>query len=240
MSQERQGPHPDDTPRPVTTRWSEDPAVDDDDLARPFVPGRSRPPEPSSGASETPNADESPVFGLDEENAPFPFEGPADSGPGQDVVPAFESGPPLSGPTDDAPEDPGAPEDEFPFAALDQDLDPADALEVEADRSDFLPGDGGAVTTEEDAVDAGPGPDGWEPFEPGEAEGAGDAEAEAVPAESEPAPSDAVEEVAGLLERLARQLRTEGVTGLEAELTSPDRLAALVAGVLAGYVSGRS
>lgn len=47
-------------------------------------------------------------------------------------------------------------------------------------------------------------------------------------------------EVAALLEQMARLLREEGAGAVEREMRSPDRLTSLLAGLVSGYVSGRS
>jgi hypothetical protein len=280
MTQEGQGPTPDETTRPVTTRWSEDPLANDDDLAPPFVPGRSAASGPApDGAAET---------GEDGES-PFPFDSSWD-----------QEGEPLEA----EPASPEAGESDFPFDQLDDEPGSEDRPDVEADRGDFLPGDGGPATTPEEAVAAQPGPDGWEPFG-ADTEEADEADAEPDPyadsvsyadaepyqeaepyadtvpyADVEPYPGDdaygaaesgvevepsgtsedadsgyseswdaevppgeppsVVDEVAGLLDRLAERVREEGAAGLKAEMESADRLTSLVAGLLAGYVSGRS
>lgn len=46
-------------------------------------------------------------------------------------------------------------------------------------------------------------------------------------------------EVAGRLEELARRLRRDGARGVEAEMASSDRIVALLAGLIAGYLAGR-
>lgn len=50
----------------------------------------------------------------------------------------------------------------------------------------------------------------------------------------------AVEEAAALLDRLAGMLRSDGEAAMRRELHAPDRLTAVLAGILAGYLSGRS
>lgn len=61
--------------------------------------------------------------------------------------------------------------------------------------------------------------------------------------DAEPEPgtggTDAAAEVAHRLEAMARRLREEGVRAAEAEMGSPDRFTALLAGLLAGYLTGR-
>lgn len=110
--------------------------------------------------------------------------------------------------------------------------------------------DAGFEESDIDAVAAEPGPDGWEsapltepapetlPAGPayGEASLPG---AEATP-ESYDAPlPDVRSEVAAELERMARLVREEGPDAVAAEMASPDRLTAILAGMVAGYLSGR-
>lgn len=57
---------------------------------------------------------------------------------------------------------------------------------------------------------------------------------------SAPPAADSIEETASLLDRMADVLRSEGEAGVRRELDSPDRLTAVLAGILAGYLSGRS
>jgi hypothetical protein len=67
-------------------------------------------------------------------------------------------------------------------------------------------------------------------------------EAEAAAAVDEPAQamgSGDADDVADRLEALARRLRDEGAGAAESALASGDRLTALLAGVLAGYLAGR-
>ena len=71
--------------------------------------------------------------------------------------------------------------------------------------------------------------------EEGEGEGKGEAVVEA-PAETPPGDAN---DVAERLEEMARQLRSEGSAAAEAALGSADRLTALLAGVVAGYLVGR-
>lgn len=112
-----------------------------------------------------------------------------------------------------------AAEDDFPFEQFD--------IEGESEEG------AGAVTeaAQEPLPDAAPdvipdvqraaGPAGTDVAEPGAAAG------------------DTAGDVAALLDRLARTLRTEGEVGIRREMESPDRLTALLAGLVAGYLSGR-
>jgi hypothetical protein len=54
----------------------------------------------------------------------------------------------------------------------------------------------------------------------------------------EPGQDEAVA-LAEVLEGLAARLRGDGARGVEAEMASPDRITALLAGFLAGYLAGR-
>ena len=47
------------------------------------------------------------------------------------------------------------------------------------------------------------------------------------------------DELADRLEAMADKLRRRGTAGVEADMSSPDRFTALLAGLLAGYLSGR-
>ncbi|NIP79314.1 MAG: hypothetical protein GWM90_08920 [Gemmatimonadetes bacterium] len=50
---------------------------------------------------------------------------------------------------------------------------------------------------------------------------------------------DALEEAAFELERMARLLREGGADAVAEEVSSPDRLTATLAGLVAGYLAGR-
>jgi hypothetical protein len=205
-----QGQEPDETPAPpVPTRWSEDATAEGDELAPPYLPDRAKW-DATSGPGETPaGPGAQPSPG---EEPAFPFDEPAG-----EVVEAGAA---------DA-EATGAP-DEYPYGAVD------------------------AVTEEESGVDVAeePGRDGWEaepltgpppdtlPTGPayGEASLPG---AEATPEPYDAPAPDVGEEVAAELERMARLVREGGSDAVAAEMSSPDRLTALLAGMVAGYLSGR-
>lgn len=237
MTDEAQGQNPEDTPAPpASTRWSEDPVPDEDVLAAPYVPGR----EAAAPAPGTEEATSEPVASgvpaeVDEvEDEPFPFEAPEDDFP-------FDQFDIEGAPESAVAEEPAPPEQETP---------------AEEQRATETVGWSPADLDMEEEEDTG-----WEPF----AEPAVEAEptVEAAPAaESEPtreaepvrelesvpepelvpvtdAGSDAENEVAVLLDRLARLVRDEGEEALRREMESSDRLASLISGLLAGYLSGR-
>lgn len=170
----------------------------------------------------------------DDTDAPPPPYVPASRGPGGESTDAVESGAaaepfPFEAPAEEAPGlaggeiDEDEPVDDFPF----------DAFEIEG------PEESGAGAAE-GAWETGSGPAPLpathalpdytgEPL-PGRA-GTSDAYGESAP--------DAVTEVAFELERIARLLREQGPDAVAAEMASPDRLTAILAGVVAGYVTGR-
>ena len=241
MTDEAHGQSHDDTPTPpASTRWSEDPVQDDESLAPPFVPGRSA--GPTAGATAE---DRAPAPTTPAEPAPAPAEDED-----EDALFPFET----SFGADEEPET--VPEDDFPFDQFDIDGGAAPSTEEET-------GSGWSPSTD---VEWEPEPTG-EPLEPVEetSEPAEIPEAELVPldavsepvvdvevettAEQEdvyeaepvgPAADSGAEEVAGLLDRLAGLLREEGAEAVRREMESSDRLTALLSGLIAGYLSGRS
>lgn len=113
-------------------------------------------------------------------------------------------------------------EDDFPF----------DEFDIEGDR-------GAEPATEEpEVVEVEPEVEaenvGWTPAD------LDLGKADEVPMAPAAAPDDDTEEVAALLDRLARLLRDEGQEAVHREMKSSDRLTAVLAGVVAGYLSGRS
>jgi hypothetical protein len=243
MTQEGQGPRPDETRSPLapptSTRWSEDPVEDTPDLAPPFVPGRASGPGPGPAAEhiteETADAVTAPEGAeAPEEPAPFPFEtGDADE--------ADEAGMPVPASGDD-----------FPFDQFHIQGDEEEELAPAAyDSGDWIteappeaPSDVGtpAVPDTTDAADEAAGepwdekPDATEPW----GEVASPAPSLDPIAEARPGAQDGVrEEIAAMLQHLARTVREEGEPGVRREIDSEDRLTSLIAGLLAGHLSAR-
>ncbi len=229
MTHEGQGPRPDETATPLTpptsTRWSEEPVEDVPDLAPPFVARRA---DPGAGGQagglreETAEAATAPAPGGTEaasadEPAPFPFETELD-----------EDAPGTPVPADD---------DDFPF----------DQFDIE--------GDDDAGVAADETADEEPEPWGELPPEPAPwaetvAESVDDAPTAGSAAGTEPGLDErepalgpagsAGEQMASLLERLARTIRADGEAGVRREIDSEDRLTSLIAGLLAGHLSARS
>lgn len=272
MTQEGQGPSPDETsPPPTSTRWSEDPVDEEAEIAPPFVAGRSSPQQP-----ESPVKGEEPLF-VDE--AAVPAE-PDWSGGSDLDVPDWEGQPSA--------QEPETVEREPGEAAIDpEELAAGSGMPTAAEAEQDFPFDqfGGAepetaepdVGTpegdqEEQAEEAPGASGGWSPFEAydelsattgsegateateqeepdpwAEPEGTVEPQAEAiplppVPAEAEEleerAEADPAEEMATLLERMARTLRDEGPDAVRAEMDAPDRMTSVLAGLVSGWLSG--
>lgn len=276
MTQEGQGPSPEEayTP-PTSTRWSEEPVEDEPGIAPPFVPGRAAP-EPDEAAAEgIPEGLE--VQGQDsvappetEPDAVEPIEAPVEpeelaEGSGLPAAATGEAFPfdQFSGESAGEERD----EEHAGSGAPESGWSPLDVYEE---------GDGGE---EEAAVEPGgpeepeAGPDGgadepWaEQADPWTAESSVEPQQEAIPAAepvSEPVTREplagelaaedegreteepeaagsggAGEEVASLLDRMARRIREEGPEAVRREMESDDRLTSLLAGLLAGYLTGR-
>jgi hypothetical protein len=82
----------------------------------------------------------------------------------------------------------------------------------------------------ETATPAGPGaPGGYEDTPSGEG----------YPISPQGPGTDAAAELAGRFDELARRLRAEGADSVTADMASPDRFTALLAGLVAGYLAGR-
>lgn len=227
MTQEGQGPRPDETRSPLTppasTRWSEEPVEDAPDLAPPFVGGRhaegGRGPDAERLAAETAEAVTAPAPSEPEtapadEPAPFPFE---------------------TGPEPDSETAPVAAEDEdFPF----------DQFDIEGDQ------DAAGAASDEEPEPWGELPEEPAPWAETVAGAVEEAPAAGLPTEPESGPEGGegvgapvggpAEEMASLLERLARAIREDGEAGVRREIDSPDRITSLIAGLLAGHLSARS
>jgi hypothetical protein len=211
MTDETPRPTSEDTPAPpASTRWTEEPLPEDDTLASPFVPGRTA----DTGAEMDP-----------------PFSRPA---PAQDAPIREEAAP-----WEDEP-------DAFPFDHFDLE---GEGRGGEPGETGGAPGGmrgepgatGGAAEVGAPAADdtdaAGMG---WTPadLDLDEAAAATEPPVAGTAAES-PAVEDPAGEVAELLERMAALLRSEGVEAVRGEMESSHRLTALLAGLVAGYISGR-
>ena len=206
-------------PPPATTRWQGERPEDEDVLLPPYVPGRQPAHADAAEPVESPAA---PFAGPESESASSTVE--------PEPAPAVESSP-----------------YDFPWESADE-PEPVDVEDLApSESSEPTPrGDEGvaSVTPEEDTF----------PFEAFDIEGEEQGEREEVG--TAPGPLDQVEvgpalaegaavenadsaAVADTVERLADVLRREGRSGIERELSSGDRLTAVMAGVLVGYLAGR-
>lgn len=217
MTDEAHGLTADEAPvPPASTRWSEDAVADDETPPPPFVPGRE---EAFTAAmpGEEPDAGEVPSEGgtAPAESEPFPFEMPLEEEADEEEALA---------PADSAEDD--FPIDRFDIEGRGEEAGPPPQAEAAATAEPELAGGGSpANVLEQEREDvAAPEP-----------------EAELrTPSPHAPAAEPAVTEVVALLEYLADMLRSEGEAAVRRELDSPDRLTAVLAGLLAGYLSGRS
>lgn len=251
MIDEAQGESLEDTPAPpASTRWAEDPVQDEGGFAPPYVPGReSAAPQASSGEPSSGEPADTEASGAEASGAEP--TGPEASG--------AEATGAMSGATETA--DAGG---SFPFEAESDDDFPFDQFNIEGDAEPAV--EERAPADEYEAA----GSMGWSPADLEEEEEGSEVEDDAeppmesipeaelvpivddpfaddAPAEeelvAEPAVSgaaDGVDEAAALLDRLARTLREDGEEALRREMDSPDRLTALLSGLVAGYLSGRS
>jgi hypothetical protein len=249
MTLEGHEPGAEETPAPpARTRWSEDAAEDDDVLLPPYVPGaRQQPASPSTGAGAgkgpvPPDGSESPREAESIESAPE--AGSPDPWAGEEVAqpepePAAETVEPEPEPT----ADPGAgwgPVD-YPWEpeATDEAPGGAELMEVESYGDAFGSPDDSLEDDSDlyDAYDLGEGT-GSATALPDLGGGYEEPDAPALPA-LEPAFGEAdLHAAAERLERLGDVLRSEGRAGIQRELASRDRLTALLAGVVAGYLAG--
>lgn len=221
MTDETHGDTPEEAPAPPTsTRWSEDAVAEDDAPPPPFVPGRGGPPAEATPGAEPAAGDRAPEGGTEPAGPePFPFELPVEAA---EREPAEAAAPEQVAPAEEEVTEQVAPaveEEEAAAAATDRAEDdfPFEQFDIE--------GRGEAVGTPDragSAATAGSDPGGgWSP-------------------PSAPPAADSIEETATLLDRMADVLRSEGEAGVRRELDSPDRLTAVLAGILAGYLAGRS
>lgn len=244
MSHEAQGHDSHEAPvPPASTRWSEEPVAEDDALPPPFVPGRPRTAFASPPAEEPADelALEPPIEAAVEEDAPgpvdeepFPFDAPY----GGEVEPEEWAEPETAEAAS------GIPEDDFPFDQFDIEGQAEPSAEPEAVPSATDLGWSPADLDLEALAEEEPPESSREPTGSMGAEvvAATPEETPAAPSEAEDttAGGDAAVEAAALLERLSEVLRREGEDGVRREMESPDRMTAILAGLLAGYVSGRS
>lgn len=252
MTDEGQEHGPDDTPAPpASTRWSEDAAEDSDAIAPPFVPGRAASDRtPVTTGERSPGAEPEIEPGPDaEEDASSPVGGPAeDDFPFEEFDIDGAGGETAVEPPESSDEGVGAPYADEPEVAGTA-WSPADLGHAEPREEAPGPEAGSEVEAEsepEPEVEAESEPL-WEaepePEPEVEPELAGAAGAGWVPGPgptSSAAVTGAAEEAAELLDRLSGMLRSEGEAAVRREMDSDDRLMAILAGVLAGYVSGRS
>ncbi len=237
MTDETSRPTSEDTPAPpASTRWTEDPLREDDALASPFVPGRSTPaaesePAPATAppfsraapAREAPPVEEAPL--VEDEPDDFPFDKFDLEGEGQgraDAAPeaGIEADEQTSGATPEVAEPDAT---GMGWTPADLDLDEVEEATAGGEQSGEQQGI--EEPAAEESVAAEPAVDMTAIQEPDDeaATGAGPAG-----------------EAAEVLERMAGLLRNDGLDAVRREMESSDRLTSLLAGLVAGYVSGRS
>lgn len=251
MIDEAQGESLEDTPAPpASTRWAEDPVQDEGGFAPPYVPGReSAVPQATSGESTSGERSSTEASGAEATST--------------EASHAETSGAEATGAVTGAPETADA-EGSFPFEGETDDDFPFDQFNIEGDAEPAV--EERAPADEYEAA----GTMGWSPADLEEEEAVSEVgddaeppmesipEAELVPIVDDPfaeegaveeelvadaagsGAADGVDEAAALLDRLARTLRDEGEEALRREMDSPDRLTALLSGLVAGYLSGRS
>jgi hypothetical protein len=214
MTDESSRPTSEDMPAPpASTRWTEEPLQEDDALARPFVPGRS--------AAETPSRP-APVPGGDTpvQEATRPEETTAEPAPDAFPFEQFD----LEG--EGGEEAPGAAAEIAETTAPPMGWTPAD-LNVED------------VAVEEEPAVEEPAADAWAAQEPAAEAWAAEQPAAEQPAAEASVGDEPAREAAEVLERLAGLLRSDGLEAVRGEMQSSDRLTSLLAGLVAGYVTGR-
>ncbi|HSH46729.1 MAG TPA: hypothetical protein VK966_12865 [Longimicrobiales bacterium] len=244
------GHDPEEAPvPPARTRLAEESrnqAEEGDVLLPPYIPGR----EPAASADESfPFEGTTPA-----EPEPFPFEEKA----APDVDEAFPFDEAAQEETEAFPFEEMPPEaaEPFPFDATTPEETEGGAFEEEAgsaaagafpfdepDSAGAFPAAGETAAVPEDATDDFP----FEAFDLGGGETAEPIEEEPAPGEmfgdpeptDLPAPDVSTQELADRLEWLAQALRTEGREALRREVSSGDRMTALMAGVLSGYLAGQ-
>lgn len=212
MTREGQGIDPEDTPfRPASTRWSEPTSDQDEGMLPPFVPGRPR------TAAEEPG------------EAPSVASTPPDVGPDHEDVQASEDAHAVDV-ADDEP---------FPFETPWE--DEADQAEPEVDLAELEQTLEAATPAVPEAPGSYPGPEA-ETHEPPHEWSHVDEESRPDGEAASGHPSaglDSAAELADRLEGMAARLRAGEARSVEADMASPDRLTALLAGLVTGYLAGR-
>jgi hypothetical protein len=214
MTREGQGIGPDDTPSaPTRTQWDRAVSGPEPELLAPFVPGRRAPSAPDAG-----------LAGAEADTL-------------REEAPELETPPVAQEP--EFQDEPGVARPEEPWAdALVS--DPWSDAQPEPDQEPEAPwaspGEGGGAEVDlaelESVLEPEPEPElaaEAEPWIGADVESEFGAEA----GEGEAAA------LADALEGLASRLRTEGAAGVEAAATSSDRITAVLAGFIAGYLAGR-
>ena len=195
---------------PASSRRSDETTEPDDELAPPFVPGAA----PEAAPDRTPEDADEPEAPETAAEPAVPAEAERTEETEEGEYP-FETG--WDEPAEPIPAGVESDEDDFPFDAFD--LEDEALEDVEGAAEDDETGAPGAPGSE-------PAPE--ESFVLPEGEGA-----VAAPVAG---PAD---EVADQLEAMAERLRESGASAAEEQMGAPDRFTALLAGLVAGYLSGR-
>lgn len=253
MTDETSRPTSEDTPAPpASTRWTEEPLHEDDAVASPFVPGRSAPRTPTQPA---PTSSEAQRYYQDV--APWD-EGRKDTPEAEDA-PAVEDAPaearasePVAADTTEESAPDSFPFDQFDLEGEDEAGDSGAAPDAEpgpAPEMGWTPGDLNVEeTAEQPAIEEptveeptaeGPTAEESTAEEPAIEEPTAEEPVVAGPTAREASGTEPAREAAEILERLAGLLRSEGVEAVQGEMQSADRLTSLLAGLVAGYVTGR-
>lgn len=230
MTDEAQGNNFEDVPaRPASTRWSEDPVHDDDDdLAPPYVPGRSAP-AASSDPDDFPfdqfaidgSAEAAAVEETESESDDMGWS-PADLDDRDDAASysgshGFDEGPGLDAELEPVTEsDPVEQAESFETPEWEPDSEPEPEPDYDTEGTVFQPD--GTIESEPS-----------EPTDTSDTADAGQHRAGGVRAE----------QAAATLDRLAGMLREDGVEAVSREMDSDDRLTALVSSLLTGHLSTR-
>jgi hypothetical protein len=248
MTNEGQGQSPDEPHvPPASTRWSQDPAEDDGGLAPPFVPGSGSAEGRRTEASDPSHADRGP-------GARDALDAPGDSTP-QDTMEPEAAYAELEESTveDGSGGDTDGDDDLFPFETPWEggEMEPEPAAAAGADDGDADRWSGGALGGAAGPGTAFPETAYGEPEEPAggaveevefEVGSGADSAAGSEPASGgagAAAAAGGAAELAGRLETLARELRDRGPDAVRSRMDSDDRFEALLAGLLAGWLTGR-
>jgi hypothetical protein len=234
MTRDGQGIGPEETPPPTSTRWSQPEPGEDDALLPPFVPGRRD--EADGAASEAGEATEPAATAdavVDTPNLAVDTT-EAVSGTEELGVDAVDPAPVDTPEPDDGwfPFDEPVDGEPFPWA------DPPE-VESEAPVEGDQPKEPVAESVGERMGETIEEP--WstddEPWSTEADEQFAEVEAAAAQMHAE-AGADPMGEVADRLEALAARLRDQGARGVEEGMASSDRMTALLAGLIAGYLAG--